>query len=86
MLDPGRHDAVALLHNRDMDAPDSRSDRYEARIVGRLSPQLVDALRAAEITDITTGFTVEITDESALHALLRRIETLGLEIGSITRS
>ncbi len=70
----------------EMDEVDSRRARYEVRIVGRLSPKLVDELRSAEITDITTGFTAEAADESALHALLRRIEALGLEIESITRS
>ena len=70
----------------DMATSKSFNDRYELRIAGRLSATLVEELTSAEIADVTTGFTVEATDEAALHGLLRRIEKLGLEIDSITRS
>lgn len=60
--------------------------RYEVRIVGRLSESLVDELTAAEIIGVTTGIVLEVSDEAALNGLLRRLETLGLELISIQRT
>jgi hypothetical protein len=68
------------------DDVDDGCTRYEVRINGRLSETLIAELKAAEITDMTTGIVVEIRDEAALHGLLRRIETLGLELISIQRT
>jgi hypothetical protein len=65
---------------------DDGCTRYEVRVNGRLSETLISELTAAEITDMTTGFIVEVRDEAALHGLLRRIETLGLELISIQRT
>jgi hypothetical protein len=59
---------------------------YEVRIDGGLSKTLLAELEIAEITDITTGIIVRVRDEAALHGLLRRIETLGLELISIQRT
>lgn len=59
--------------------------QYEVRINGRLSESLVDELTAAEIIDVTTGIVLEVCDEAALNGLLRRLETLGLELISIQR-
>ena len=59
--------------------------RYEVRINGRVSELLVDELTAAEIIDVTTGIVLEVSDEAALNGLLRRLETLGLELISVQR-
>jgi hypothetical protein len=65
---------------------DTPCRRYEVRISGRLSESLIDELTAAEIIDTTTGIVVEVSDEAALNGLLRRLETLGLELISIQRT
>jgi hypothetical protein len=59
---------------------------YEVRFDGRLSETLLAELEVDEITDMTTGIVVRVRDEAALHGLLRRIETLGLELVSIQRT
>jgi hypothetical protein len=68
------------------DDVDDGCTRYEVRLNGRLSETLIAELEAAEITDLTTGIIIEVDDEAALHGLLRRIETLGLELISIQRT
>ena len=59
--------------------------RYEVRINGRVSELLVEELTAAEIIDVTTGIVLEVSDEAALNGLLRRLETLCLELISVQR-
>jgi hypothetical protein len=82
----GRANARGTLHNRAVDTTQGGTGRYEVRIVGCLSPQLVDELTLVEVSHTTTGFTLDLADDAALHVFLRRIEALGLELDSVTRS
>lgn len=56
---------------------------FEVRVVGQASEALSEDLGAVRATLTTTGMVFEISDQAALHGLLRRIESLGLELVSI---
>jgi hypothetical protein len=57
--------------------------RYEVRVRGRVSDLLLAELGVVEESTMTTSMIVEVSDEAALHGLLRRVEALGIELVSI---
>lgn len=66
-----------------------RTGRYEIRVRGHLSPRWSEALADLDLTAEAGGTTLihgVITDQAALHAILRQIRDLGLELLSLTRA
>lgn len=63
--------------------PPAVKTRYEVRVRGRVSDLLLAELGVEEETTVTTSMIVEVSDEAALHGLLRRVEALGIELVSI---
>lgn len=71
-----------------MNDPVDTPTRYEIQIKGHLSAAWVDYFNDTTITQIetnTTQFTCMLADQADLHALLRKIRDLGLELISIQR-
>ena len=66
-----------------MKNPQAVKTRYEMRVRGRVSDLLLAELGVGEETTVTTSMIVEVSDEAALHGLLRRVEALGIELVSI---
>lgn len=66
-----------------MEDPQTVKARYEVRVRGRVSDLLLAELGVVEETTMTTSMIVEVSDEAALHGLLRRVEALGIELVSI---
>ena len=62
------------------------NDRYEIRIRGQLDARWSDWLEgfALTVSDEHTTLTGRISDQAALHGLLRRIGNLGLTLVSVT--
>ncbi|HOT34167.1 MAG: hypothetical protein IT189_07780 [Microbacteriaceae bacterium] len=63
------------------------NDRYEIRIRGQLDAQWSDWFEgfALTVSDDQTILTGRISDQAALHGLLRRIGNLGLTLVSVTQ-
>lgn len=63
------------------------NDRYEIRIRGQLDTQWSDWFEgfALTVSDDQTILTGRISDQAALHGLLRRIGNLGLTLVSVTQ-
>jgi hypothetical protein len=61
--------------------------RYEIRVKGRLSDAMHAAFEEFEITTepVETVLHGQILDQAALHGLLDRIQTLGLELVEVRR-
>lgn len=66
-----------------MEDPQTVKARYEVRVRGRVSDLLLAELGVVEESTMTTSMIVEVSDEAALHGLLRRVEALGIELVSI---
>lgn len=66
-----------------MENPPALNARYEVRVRGRVSDLLLAELGVEDETTLTTSIIVEVSDEAALHGLLRRVEALGIELVSI---
>lgn len=66
-----------------MKDPQAVKARYEVRVRGRVSDLLLAELGVVEESTMTTSMIVEVSDEAALHGLLRRVEALGIELVSI---
>ena len=68
----------------------SVTDRYEIRVRGRLSRTLATEFAqldlAAHTEPIATVLHGPVEDQAALYGLLRRIESLGLELIEVRRS
>lgn len=62
------------------------NDRYEIRIRGQLDARWSDWFEgfALTVSDEQTILTGRISDQAALHGLLRRIGNLGLTLVSVT--
>ncbi len=62
--------------------------QYEIHVRGLLSDRLVSAFPEmhARIRDHETVLTGELPDQSALHGVLGRIETLGLDLLEVRRA
>ena len=62
---------------------------YEVRVRGRLSRTLATEFEelalAANVEPVETVLSGPIEDQAALHGLLRRIESLGLELVEVRR-
>ena len=62
---------------------------YEVRVRGRLSRTLASEFEelalAANVEPVETVLSGAIEDQAALHGLLRRIESLGLELVEVRR-
>ena len=62
---------------------------YEVRVRGRLSRTLTTEFEelalAANVEPVETVLSGPIEDQAALHGLLRRIESLGLELVEVRR-
>jgi hypothetical protein len=62
---------------------------YEVRVRGRLSRTLASEFEelalAARVAPVETVLSGPIEDQAALHGLLRRIESLGLELVEVRR-
>ena len=67
----------------------SMSFQYEVRVRGRLSRTLASEFEelalAARVAPVETVLSGPIEDQAALHGLLRRIESLGLELLEVRR-
>jgi hypothetical protein len=67
----------------------SMSYQYEVRVRGRLSRTLASEFEelalAARVAPVETVLSGPIEDQAALHGLLRRIESLGLELVEVRR-
>ncbi|MBX3098649.1 MAG: hypothetical protein KF761_03645 [Salinibacterium sp.] len=62
------------------------TDRYDIRLEGQLDPRWSDWFEGFALThnsDGTTTLTGPITDQAALHGLLRRISDLGVVLISV---
>ena len=66
-----------------MKNPQAVKTRYEMRVRGRVSDLLLAELGVENETTMMTSMIVEVSDEAALHGLLRRVEALGIELVSI---
>ena len=62
---------------------------YEVRVRGRLNRTLASEFEelalAARVAPIETVLSGPVEDQAALHGLLRRIESLGLELLEVRR-
>jgi hypothetical protein len=60
---------------------------YEIRVKGRLSDSLASALEdfTASVTPAETVMRGEVRDQSELHGMLDRIQSLGLELIEVRR-
>lgn len=72
-----------LRENCVVEDPQAVKARYEVRVRGRVSDLLLAELGVVEESTMTTSMIVEVSDEAALHGLLRRVEALGIELVSI---
>jgi hypothetical protein len=65
------------------------SFQYEVRVRGKLSRTLAlefeQLALAAEVAPVETVLSGPVEDQAALHGLLRRIESLGLELLEVRR-
>lgn len=63
------------------------SASYEIRVKGRLSPAMQAAFEEFEITTepVETILHGQVLDQAALHGLLDRIQSLGLELVEVRR-
>jgi hypothetical protein len=60
---------------------------YEIRLIGRLDPRWAAWFDGMSLTTESDGTTVligPVTDQAALHGLLRRVRDLGLPLVSVT--
>ena len=62
-------------------------DSYEIRIRGRLSESFLEAFggMATSVKSVETVLHGPLADQAALHALLDRIQALGLELVDVRR-
>jgi hypothetical protein len=61
-------------------------DRYEIRVTGHLAPRWAtwfDGMALIPQDDGTTVISGPVTDQSALHGLLRKLSDLGLSLVSV---
>jgi hypothetical protein len=65
------------------------ASRYEIRLRGRLTKSLVAEFEqlslVADVEPVETVLHGPVVDQAALHGLLRRIESLGLELVEVRR-
>jgi len=61
--------------------------RYEIRIRGRVSPAVLDTFDAMEsgVEPVETVLHGPVRDQAELHGLLRRLQSLGLELIEVRR-
>ncbi|HET6954753.1 MAG TPA: hypothetical protein VFI47_30605, partial [Acidimicrobiales bacterium] len=82
-----RHATMRSVH-RPVEAA-RMSFLYEVRVRGRLSPTLASEFEqlalTANVAPVETVLSGPIEDQAALHGLLRRIESLGLELLEVRR-
>ncbi len=65
------------------------ANRYQIRVRGRLENRWAAQFDGMTLSHETSGTTLLeglIADQAALHAILRRIRDLGLELLSVSRS
>jgi hypothetical protein len=65
------------------------ADRYEIRLGGHLAPRWAARFDGMTLTTDDDGTTVlegPVTDQAALHGLLRTLRDLGLPLLSLTRT
>lgn len=63
-------------------------NRYAIHLAGHLHPRWAERLGGMTLTHLDDGVTVlegEVTDQAALHGLLRTLRDLGLPLISLTR-
>jgi hypothetical protein len=67
----------------------SMSYHYEVRVRGKLSPSLASEFEqlalTASVEPVQTVLSGPVEDQAALHGVLRRIESLGLELLEVRR-
>jgi hypothetical protein len=77
------------MQNRQSPQPDAdQPHTYQLRIRGKLSPEWSDRFDGLSITWTEDGDTLlcgVVTDQSALHGLLRRVRDLGMPLLSVAR-
>lgn len=67
------------------DQPVAEEHLYEVRVAGQPSAALSAELGSIRTGEMSTELIFELPDQAALHGLLRRLESLGLEVISINR-
>ena len=73
-----------LVH---MSNPTGQPERYEIRVTGHLASRWAACFEGMTLTAQDDGTTVihgPVTDQSALHGLLRKLSDLGLPLVSVT--
>ncbi|MEO6044377.1 MAG: hypothetical protein ABIQ47_10705 [Tepidiformaceae bacterium] len=74
---------------RERSAPvDAHSGRYQFRVEGHLSRRWESLFEGMTLTVESAGSTLiegPVTDQAALHSILRQIGDLGLELVSVVR-
>lgn len=69
--------------------PEPTTPWYEIRLQGRLGPQWAarfDGMTLDALDDGTTVLVGPVTDQAALHGLLRRLADLGIPLLSVTQT
>lgn len=75
-----------MARARDPQAGPGGPRAYQVRITGRLGPDWADWFEGLAVTvdGSDTLITGPVTDQAALHGLLRRVRDLGLPLVSVT--
>lgn len=65
----------------------SKPMRYEIRVAGRLTDDALGSLEGidARVESSETVLVGDVVDRAALHGLLRRLQTLGVELVEVRR-
>ena len=85
-LQPQATGGITVTHGAGSTGQDS--GRYAVRLAGHLHPRWAARFDGMSLTHLDDGTTVlegDITDQAALHGVLRTVRDLGLPLVSLTR-
>jgi hypothetical protein len=83
MIDPNRE--KLSTDEQPAEEPIAEEHQYEVRVTGKASAALCAELGSIRAGKTSTELIFELPDQAALHGLMRRLESLGLEVISINR-